>query len=292
MRHPLSLRAALIGAGVLVGVLPADPPKVLMFTKSAGFEHPVVRREAADKPSQAERIVIELGKKHGFDVTATKDGRMIVGDNLKNYKGLFFLSQGDVDQAGLDKNPPVPKEQRDTILEFVKNGGGFVGTHCGGADTWHGWTDGKEKPFLKMVGGEFISHGAQQVATVEVVDRKFPAVKHFPANFTLNDEWYAYRGFHGNMRVLMMLKTEGMKGKDYARPSYPITWCSTHHEGRVFYTGMGHREDVWDNPAFQTMVAEGVKWSLKLTEGDATPNLKELFGDEKAALERINPPGG
>ena len=53
---------------------------------------------------------------------------------------------------------------------------------------------------------------------------------------------------------------------------------------------MGHREDVWTNPLYQEMVAQGVLWSLGMVEGDATPNLKKLFGDEADALKRINPP--
>src|SRR3989441_11246394 len=27
---------------------------------------------------------------------------------------------------------------------------------------------------------------------------------------------------------------------------YPIAWCKEYGKGRVFYTSLGHREDVWD----------------------------------------------
>ena len=51
--------------------------RILMYTKSVGFEHPVVKRKG-DQLSLAERIVTDLGAKHNFDVNCTKDGRVFV----------------------------------------------------------------------------------------------------------------------------------------------------------------------------------------------------------------------
>lgn len=268
----------------------ADNKKVLLFTKSAGFQHPVVKRGDGGELGLAEQTIVELGKKHGFDVTVTKDGSQINAVNLAKYDVLFFFTQGELNTPGLDKNTPVADADKASILEYVKGGGGFVGTHCGGADTFHGWIEGDKKPFLDMVGGEFITHGIQQESRVDVVDPDFPAVKGWPKSLKITDEWYAYQGFHGNMRVLMMLETDGMGGPMYKRPPYPITWCSNYGKGRVFYTGMGHREDVWTNPLYQDLVANGVLWAAGAVPGDASPNLKEIFGDEAKALERINPP--
>lgn len=271
----------------------ADGPKVLMFTKSQGFQHDVVRRKSPEELSLAEKIVTDLGKEHGFEVTCTKDGTVIKPEGIQGYDVLYFFSQGEIDAdpaKTVDKTPAVPIATRDCVIEFVKKGGGLVGTHCGGADTWHGWTKDKTKPFLDMVGGEFAGHGAQQKTSVRVVDPKFPAVKGWPAQFTLTDEWYTYRGFQKNMHVLLMLETEGMEGLLYKRDDYPITWCSNFGDGRVFYTGLGHRDDVWTNPLYQKMVATGILWAAKKIEGDASPNLKEIYGDVDAGLQRLNEP--
>jgi type 1 glutamine amidotransferase len=206
---------------------------------------------------------------------------------------LYFFSQGEIDSTGKtrDGSPSVLKEHRDCVLEFVHKGGGLVGTHCGGADTWHEWrTDDGKRPFLDVIGAEFATHGAQQVSTVRVVDAKFPAVAGWPAQFQLNDEWYAYKGFMDNIHVLMMLETEGMKGPMYKRDDYPITWCSRHGEGRVFYTGLGHREDVWTNELYQKMVGTGILWAAKRVDGDASPNLESIYTDLPAAMKRLNEP--
>lgn len=269
------------------------PLKVFMFTKSSAYEHSVVHRKSPEELSMAEQFVTDLGKQHGFEVTCSKDGQLLTAENLKNYDVVYFFTQGELDKAGKDGQPPVPEDAKAAILDFVKNGGGFMGTHCGGADTYHNWTVDGQKPFLKMVGAEFIGHGPQQVARVEVVDPEFPAMKGWPASFELNDEWYAYKDFQPNIHVLMLLQTEGMKDerrKLYDRPPYPICWCSNDGKGRVFYTGLGHREDVWQNPKYQEMVATGILWAGGRVAGNADPNLSTLFGSTESGLLRINPP--
>jgi type 1 glutamine amidotransferase len=48
-----------------------------------------------------------------------------------------------------------------------------------------------------------------------------------------------------------------------------------HHKGRVFYTSMGHREDVWKNATFQQLLAGALAWSLGQVQADIPANLKE-----------------
>lgn len=281
----------------------AENPKILMFTKSSGYQHSTVKRGPNGELGLAEKIVVELGNKNSFDVDVTKDGAAMKPENLKEYAALFFYTQGDLTVSGTDKQPPMRPEDRQAILDFVKAGGGFVGTHCGGADTFNHqiWVEDGRKPFIEMVGGEFTSHGSQQTGDAELVDAGFPAVAHMPKAFRIKDEWYAYANFQPNIRVLMMLRTDrddfdrnAVNKKTnvglYQRPPYPITWCQMYGQGRVFYTGMGHREDVWENPAYQEMVGKAVLWSAKKLEGDASPNLKQMFGSVEAGLQRINPP--
>jgi type 1 glutamine amidotransferase len=41
----------------------------------------------------------------------------------------------------------------------------------------------------------------------------------------------------------------------------------------VFYTAMGHREDVWTNPLFQQILFGGIGWATGNLDADASPNL-------------------
>ena len=42
----------------------------------------------------------------------------------------------------------------------------------------------------------------------------------------------------------------------------------------MFYSTLGHVEDVYDNPMIKQMYIEGIKWALRLTEGDTTSHPK------------------
>jgi type 1 glutamine amidotransferase len=74
--------------------------------------------------------------------------------------------------------------------------------------------------------------------------------------------------------VILTQVTEGMKGLDYERPDFPATWARVHGKGHVFYTSMGHREDVWTNPTFQQLLLGGLAWAFKRVGADLSPNLK------------------
>ena len=72
---------------------------------------------------------------------------------------------------------------------------------------------------------------------------------------------------------------------------YPVSWCRSYGQGRVFYTSLGHREDIWDpswmdrngsrsNPPsvavmFQKHILGGIYWAIGLAEGDSTPQVTE-----------------
>ncbi len=63
---------------------------VLVFTKSSGFEHAVVKVKDG-QPSVAEKTVRALGDKYGFDVTATKDGRVFDSKEFHTMRRCSFL---------------------------------------------------------------------------------------------------------------------------------------------------------------------------------------------------------
>src|SRR6202049_5284124 len=73
---------------------------VLFFTKSAGFEHDGVKRTGGAL-SLAEKTLAQIGKRHGFDVVGTKDGRVFDG-NLARYDGFCFFTHGNLLEPGTD----------------------------------------------------------------------------------------------------------------------------------------------------------------------------------------------
>jgi type 1 glutamine amidotransferase len=92
--------------------------------------------------------------------------------------------------------------------------------------------------------------------------------------FDLMEEWYSLKDYSPDLHVLIVQETKGMKGADYQRAPYPATWARMHGKGRVFYTSMGHREDVWTNPLFQSILLGGIAWTLRNVDADVSPNLE------------------
>jgi len=261
-----------------------DEPKrhVLMYTKSEGYQHDVVKRKDG-KLALAEQIATDLGRKHNIEVTCSRDGA-VFNDDLSKYDAFLFETQGDLTKLGVDKEPPMTPDGKRALLKSIAGGKGFVGSHCA-SDTFHSAGErtqnqphDKQDPYIRMVGGEFIVHGDQQKAWMRVADHDFPGLKDVK-DFELMEEWYALKNFAPDLHVILVQETKGMKGEHYQRPPYPATWAHMHHKGRVFFTSMGHRDDVWENPKFHQILLGGLSWAVGNVEADITPNIKTAAPD-------------
>jgi type 1 glutamine amidotransferase len=275
--------AAVLAASALVAT--AAPKKILFFTKSSGFEHSVISWKKG-QPSHAEKVLLELGAKHGWEFTFSKDGSKFGKDYLAQFDAVFFYTTGDLCDAGTDKQPPMSPGGKQALFDYVRAGKGFVGTHSA-CDTFH--TDNESKkgperyvnhgekadPFVRFIGGEFIKHGAQQVATNTVTNPKFPGFEKVGASYAFHEEWYSLKDFTPDIHVLSVIDSPRMKGAEYQRPPYPSTWARKEGAGRVWYTAMGHREDIWTNPVFQDILVGGIKWAMGDAPADTPANIKE-----------------
>ena len=289
--------------------------KILMFTRSQGFQHDVVNRSKPDgkkflgekgKLAHAEFLVTEWGKKHGFDVTCTKDGRVFIPEELDKYDAFFFYTTGDLtEEKSADNTPPMSKEGKKYFLDAIAQGKGFLGTHCA-TDTFHSkgpstanQPASERDPYIQMIGGEFIVHGEQFAATMKVVS-ELPGTKGL-SDFDLKEEWYALKNFSPDLHVILaqdstkattMWKNDSknpnrVKGSNaaYFRPLFPATWARKHHNGRVFYTSMGHREDVWTNETFQKVLLGGIAWALGNVDADIPSNIAKVTPDASVLKE-------
>jgi type 1 glutamine amidotransferase len=265
--------------------------KVLFFSKSSGFEHSVIKRVTGN-PSFAENILKELGDKHAIDFTFSKDGSLFTAEYLAQFDAYIFYTTGDLtlarnDEKYGDDQPPMTAAGKEALLKAIENGKGFIGLHSA-TDTFHSpgnkdqvparyVNDGdKADPFVKMLGAEFIRHDAQQKSRQIVADAKFPGMDAVAADFGPHEEWYSLKNFSPDIHVLLVQDTTGMKGSSYARPPFPATWAKMHGKGRVFYTSMGHREDIWTNPTFQSVLMGGINWTVRRVDADVTPNIAKV----------------
>ena len=259
---------------------------ILYFTKSSGFEHSVVKRATPNELSHSEKVLTELGKKYGFEVECTKDGTVFTRENLAKFDLVVFFTSGMLTETGTDKTPAMSIEGKNALLDAIKSGKGFVGIHAAN-DSFHVQPDAADKsgrfqsfgdkvdPYIAMLGGEFIRHGPQQVAVQHVVDPSFPGCSKLGSDISGLDEWYTFKDFAKDLHVVLVMETKGMKGIDYQRAAFPASWAHLYGKGRVYYTSMGHREDVWTNERFQTILLGGLAWASGSVEADVTPNLEK-----------------
>jgi len=57
------------------------------------------------------------------------------------------------------------------------------------------------------------------------------------------------------------------KDKDFA-----VAWCRNYGRGRVFYSSLGHREEIYWNPAILRFYLDGIQFAMGDLEADATPS--------------------
>ena len=266
--------SAALGRGRTFAAETGSGKKVLFFTKSSGFEHSVIARKEG-KPALAERILTEIGKEHGFEVVASKDGRLFDPDKIGQWDAFAFETTGDLTTHGDHKDgEPMSKDGKQAFLDAIRDGKGFVGMHCA-SDTFHSRGD-QIDPYIEMLGGEFITHGAQQKAKLLVADPGFPGAHPFVKSFEINDEWYALKNQADDLHVIIAHDTKEMKGKMYERPNFPETWARMHGKGRVFYTSMGHREDVWENPFYQGLLMGALSWATGKVDANVAANISAV----------------
>jgi len=288
---------------VLAAAAVAEPDKkILFFTKSSNFEHNVIK-ERDGHPSFAAQVLAALGPQHGVEFVCSKDGSLFSPQYLAQFDAIMFYTSGDLLAAGKDGGAPMTPAGKQALLDAIKGGKGFIGTHSA-ADTFHtgetAETDtnqprtwryrqlgDKADPYTQMVGGELIVHGCQQFGTVRVIDPAFPGFAKLGDSFEKQEEWYSMTNFAPDLHVLLVLDTAKMRnpypdepnwppvGWDtpYRRPAYPNTWAHRYGQGRVFFTALGHSEETWRSPLFQEILFGGIDWALGRAKADVAPNL-------------------
>ncbi len=270
-----SLGAALLGGPLAARIGWAagpTPQKLLFFSRSALFEHSVIHREG-DELSFAEKAFVDLARRIGCEVECTKDGQIFDGD-LDQYVAVVSYTCGKpadlMKPESRDGSLPISEQGWKRLDAAVRGGKPFVAIHPG---IWL---------LPEAVGADCLGHGRQQEARIHVVSPKFPGTKELGKSFSLLEEWFSLVRFAQDLHVVLVQDCEGMN-KDapadrrcYDRPPFPATWARMHGNGRVFYTSLGHREDVWASAIFEHILLGGLSWAMGRVQTDITPNIDQV----------------
>jgi hypothetical protein len=283
MLRPFLLTVAL---SLICSLAHAEPKKVLVVTATEGFPHSSV--------TTAERVLTKLGIQSGaYKVVAvirsgprpketgdqnkwmekmTRDfAELMSPAALNDYDALIF--------ANTTGELPIP--DKDAFINWVKAGHAFIGMHSA-TDTLH-----KYSPYIEMIGGEFLQHGPQVKVTCINQDIRHPATRRLGATYEVTDEIYQLQNFHRDqVHGLLTLDKHPNNGTP---GDYPISWCKQFGRGKVFYTSLGHREDVWESPTYQDHILGAIRWALGLELGDATPQSAALKLPQREKIDGYQP---
>jgi type 1 glutamine amidotransferase len=252
--------SACLAAGCLIAgcgdssppATPSPPPsgqpraRLLAVTHTEGFRHGSI--------PVAEATLAEIGRSSGtFDVdycrTAADVRRMLTADGLAPYAAVFFANTtGDLG---------IPDMA--AFLAWIGSGRAFLGAHSA-SDTYH-----SDPRFLEMLGNEFETHGDQTEVDIVVDDRSHPATSTLGARLRVFDEIYRFR-FNNRGRVGMLLSLDRFPQDGLPSAGQPgdlpMAWQKSHGSGRVFYTALGHRDEVWQDARFRQHLSGAIQWAI------------------------------
>jgi type 1 glutamine amidotransferase len=276
------LVASLVGTAAQNTAPPAASKKLLFLTHAALYKHTSL--------GPAEIAVTELGKQGGFSVTTVEgykqdadklDLTFLTREYLDQFDGLMLMTNG---------NLPLSDDQKRALIDFVRNGKALIGAHCASLTLYN------HPEFGEMLGGYFRRSLRQnRIVILKVEDQKHPATRMLGASWPIVDEFYLFGtapwdaarpkdnvdALFGNHipvgfsrdRVSVLLSIDTERSDLTSQPElqrsgdYPQAWSRSFGRGRVFYTALGHRDDIWSHdPIFRAHILGGIRWALGLED--------------------------
>jgi type 1 glutamine amidotransferase len=277
--------------------LGAGKKRLLLVTESRGFVHSVVNRGKNDM-CLVEKTFVELAQKHKFfDVDYTQDARSVINaENLKKYDAVFFYTTGELPLSDAQKSDLLAFVRSgkgfggshcatDTFYKW-KEYGELIGAYFDG-HPWHQKVrvvvEDKKHAATRHLGDSF-------EITDEIYQFKGPYSREkLKVLMTLEPEWAAAQREKDEKNVAVAkkallerakkleddgkfdeakkLKAQAANRKPGIRRTdndYAIAWTNQYGQGRVFYTALGHREEVWNDPRFQQHVIGGLRYMFGL----------------------------
>jgi type 1 glutamine amidotransferase len=233
--------------GPLAPAPPLTSARVLVVTHTTGFRHPSI--------AIAETTIEALGRTSGlFTVAFSRND----ADVRRDLSPAALASIDAVVFANTTGNLGIP--DLGAFLDWIAAGHGFAGMHSA-SDTYH-----DEPRYLAMLGNEFLTHGDQSAVDAIVENSDHPAAAPLGSRFRVFDEIYKFtRANRSEVTMLLSLDRHPADGLPEAgrAADLPLAWAKAHGQGRVFYTALGHREDVWENRLYQQHVLGGIRWVLR-----------------------------
>jgi uncharacterized protein len=248
---PLVYLAMMTGgsADFACGQSKAPTFRVLALAEHGGIHQPFV---------DAAKIWLEkLSKENNFTVDYMEDTQKIDDDLLAKYNLFIQLNYPPYNWTDTAKA---------AFVNYIeKGGGGWIGFHHA---TLLGEFDGTQiwPWFRDFMGGiRFKNYIATFVTgTVTIEDKDHPAMKGVKSPFVIeNEEFYTYdKSPRPSVHVLASVdENTYTPSTDIKMGDHPVIWTNDHMKARNIYIFMGHRPELFQNPAFAQIVKNSIFWA-------------------------------
>lgn len=201
---------------------------------------------------QAAAGVAQIAELHGLRPERIDDVRTLPVDAIRAARTLALFTIGET---------PWSAEQRTAIVEQVRAGRLAVCAIHSATDSCYGWPE-----YGAIVGARFDGHPWTQTFVLDVPDPTHPACAHLGAGWSWHDEVYQFRDLRPDAQVLLRVRDGeldlGVPGVRAPSFGYPLAWCFTEGEGRVFSTSLGHFPAAWESPTYLRHLSGGLGWAL------------------------------
>ena len=205
---------------------------------------------------------------HEPQLTSKRFGRILeeenfaveIYDNHECFEDLEKLKELDLIVACWTGGHMEGKYSRN-VARAVGHGVGLAGCHGGMCDSFRNDTE-----WQFMTGGQWVSHpGGDGVEYIVNVNHGSSPIIEGIADFTVKSEHY-YLHVDPSIEVLATTRFPLIT---YFHASnkpvdMPTVWTKYWGNGRVFYTALGHHDDVFDNsPSAEVIMRRGMLWAAE-----------------------------
>jgi len=227
-----------------------------------------------------------IGQKAGaYEPVVSDDLAVYLPANLRRFDAIVmnnssgpWMTPTDADLAkdafkrhGTDK-VAVEQVLRQSLLDFVRDGGGLVSLHFAIAANAH-WPEFKE-----LLGAAFTGHPWNEEIGVKVEEPNHPVVAAFGGNdFRLADEIYEYGPPYdrSKLRVLLSLNPTrsnmGVRWITRKDNDFALAWVKSYGQGRVFNTSFGHRTELFWDPRVLAFYLDAIQFATGDLEAPTAP---------------------
>jgi uncharacterized protein len=205
---------------------------------------------------QSATAVAQLADAAGLRYERCTDVRALDGDALSRARVVALFTIGET---------PWSASQRSTLMDRLRTGQLSVVAIHSATDSCYGWED-----YGLVVGARFNGHPWTQSFTLDVLEPQHPALRHLGATWNWHDEVYQFRDLRRDARVLLRVHEDelDLTAPGAQRPDFgfPLSWCFTEGDGRVFSTTLGHFPGACESVDYLRHLAGGLSWAMG--EGD------------------------